>query len=481
MNRQLSILFTNTWLLDRAGTELVVYELATGLLATGHYPMVYSPRLGRIADDLRASGIPTTDDLDWLPRKPDIIHGHHHVEAMQALLHFPQACGIYVCHDRTAWQDTPPVFNRILRYVAAGLNCRERILIAGPITDDRIAVINNWVQLDRFPCRQDLPSKPKRALVYSNYAEPGGYVESVRKACDACGIALDVIGRFYGNTIDEPGKVLGDYDIVFAVGRSALEAMACGAAVIVCGIRGLGPMVNTGEVEELQAWNFGIRCLRFPLDIDHILEQISRYDRGDAFQVSAYIRREAAFSSALEQYLKLYESVLCEHESRKAAYGDEIGDYLKATVQRLGEYELKVHGLDTTPQWMEALDETESGNVSLRIIEAPRRVKRGSAFNVFAKIHNDTKRTLFSSKPFPVHLAYHWLSPHTKKVRISEGIRTLLCAPVEPGASAVCSIKVIAPEERGWFRLRPALVQERVRWKDGGSLFHFSDRIIFVE
>lgn len=137
MNRQLSILFTNTWLLDRAGTELVISELAAGLLAAGHYPMGYSPRLGRIADDLRACDIPVTDDLDCLPRKPDIIHGHHHVEAMQALLHFLQACGIYVCHDRTAWQDTPPLVSRILRYVAAGLSCRERILIAGPITDDR--------------------------------------------------------------------------------------------------------------------------------------------------------------------------------------------------------------------------------------------------------------------------------------------------------------------------------------------------------
>ena len=481
MSRQLCVLFTNTWLLDRAGTELVVYELATGLLAAGHSPMVYSPQLGRFAEDLRSSGIPVTDDLGRLPRKPDVIHGHHHVEAMQALLHFPQACGIYVCHDRTTWRDTPPVFNRILRYVAAGLNCRERILITGHITDDKIAVINNWVQLDRFPRRPDLPLKPARALVFSNYAEPGGYVESVRKACDASGIALDVICRFYGNTVSDPGKILGHYDIVFAVGRSALEAMSCGAAVIVCGIHGLGPMVKANEAEMLRAWNFGMKCLRSPVESDLVLEQIQRYDREDAHKVSSYIRRDAAFSSALAQYLQLYESVLSEHESRQTSYGDEIGDYLRATVQCLGEYELKVYGLDTPPQWMEALDESEANNISLRIIETPHRVERGKEFYVLVKLINRTNRTLSSSKPFPVHFAYHWLSPYARKVRIFEGIRTRLPVPAEPSARIACAIKVIAPQERGLFRLRPALVQERVRWIDRGNSFLFSDRIILVE
>jgi hypothetical protein len=481
MRRQLCVLFTNTWLLDRAGTELVVYELAEALLAAGHSPMVYSPQLGRLAEEMRSSGIAVTDNLRNLPRAPDIIHGHHHVEAMQALLHFPRACGIYVCHDRTTWRDTPPVFNRILRYVAAGLNCRERILNTGHITDDKIVVIKNWVQLDRFPCRASLPSIPARALVFSNYAEPGGYVESIRKACDSSGIALEVIGRHYGNTVADPGKILGNYDIVFAVGRSALEAMACGAAVVVSGMHGLGPMVNTNEMEMLRAWNFGMRCLRTPVETELVLQQIQKYDQEDARKVSSYIRREAAFSSALAQYLQLYEDVVSENESRQAFYGDEIGDYLKATVQCLGEYELKICGLDTVPQWMEALDASDSDNISLRIIEAPRRVKRGKEFSVLVKIINRTKRTLSSSKPFPVHFAYHWLSPYARTMRIFEGIRTLLPVPVEPSASTACAIKIIAPQERGIFRLRAALVQERVRWITQKNFFRISDRVIFVE
>jgi hypothetical protein len=481
MKRKLRVLFTNTWLLDRGGTELVVYELAVGLKTAGHFPMVYSPQLGRIAEDFRSSGIPVTDNLNHITQAPDIIHGHHHVEAMQALLHFPQACGIYVCHDRTIWRDTPPVFNRILRYVATGLRCRERILNTGHISEGKVVVINNWVQLDRFASRSTLPSKPTRALVFSNYAEPCGFVESVRRACDSSGIALDVIGRFYGNTVDDPGKVLLDYDLVFAIGRSALEAMASGAAVILCGVHGLGPMVTTKEVERLRSWNFGMTCLVSPPGVDSVLHQIQKYDPDDARKVAAYIRQDAAFSSALAQYLQLYENVLCEHESRKAGYGDEMGDYLRATIQRLGEYEIKIDGLDTPPLWMEALSEMDSTKISLKVIETPHRVKCGKQFYVLIKITNRTSRALSSTKPFPVYLAYHWLPLFSEKALVFDGIRTLLPVPVEPFTSTACAIKVIAPQQRGIFRLRAALVQERVRWIHRGNLFGFSDKIINVE
>ena len=39
------------------------------------------------------------------------------------------------------------------------------------------------------------------------------------------------------------------YDIVFAKARAAIEAMAVGAAVIVCDFDGVGPMVSTENVD----------------------------------------------------------------------------------------------------------------------------------------------------------------------------------------------------------------------------------------
>ncbi len=62
-----------------------------------------------------------------------------------------------------------------------------------------------------------------------------------------------------GTLVDDPERILPRYDLVFAKGRCALEAMAAGCAVIVCDAVGLGEMVTHGSVEEMRRWNFGAR------------------------------------------------------------------------------------------------------------------------------------------------------------------------------------------------------------------------------
>src|SRR6185369_15480642 len=64
MNRQLKILITNYQLDSYTGTEVVVRDLALGLQALGHKPMVYSPRPGPIFHEIEAAGIPTVSNLD---------------------------------------------------------------------------------------------------------------------------------------------------------------------------------------------------------------------------------------------------------------------------------------------------------------------------------------------------------------------------------------------------------------------------------
>src|SRR5207237_8853235 len=99
---------------------------------------------------------------------PDIVHGHHTIPALQALLHFPEIPGVYVCHDATNPVDTPPRFPRILRHVAVDENCKERIVRAG-VPPGQVPVIYNSVDLSRFRPRDPLPAQPTRALLFGNY------------------------------------------------------------------------------------------------------------------------------------------------------------------------------------------------------------------------------------------------------------------------------------------------------------------------
>jgi glycosyltransferase involved in cell wall biosynthesis len=310
--RRLRILITNHFLRGRTGSELYVCELATNLLRRGHNPIVYSPQLGYTARELRDATVPVVDSLEAISTAPDLIHGQHHVETMSALLRFPNTPAVFFCHGWLPWEETPPKHPRILRYVAVDDTCLDRLISESGIAEERVSVILNSVDLEQFVPRSPLPLQPSRALVFSNGAKEATHLSAVREACRRTGLTLDVIGADAGNVASRPQDVLGQYDIVFAKARCALEAMAVGSAVVLCDVKGAGPMVTAGELDRLRRLNFGIRTLREKIDADVLEKEIARYDAADASTVSERIRETAGRGAAIDQIVTLYEQVIDE-------------------------------------------------------------------------------------------------------------------------------------------------------------------------
>src|SRR5215813_2294143 len=268
----------------------MVRDLALELRRQGHEPVVYSPRLGPVAEEIRDSGIAITDQLTSVATAPDIIHGQHH-PAIEALLRFPSTPAVYVCHSSVSgYTEALSYFPRILRYVAVDEPCKSRIASVPAIPREHIAVIWNAVDLARFQPRDALPARPKRALVFSNNAGRATYLGAVRTACRQAGLQLDVTGLLFGNSVPNPETLLPRYDIVFAKARCALEAMAVGNAVVLCDFKGLGPMVSINNFDSLRPMNFGSRLLVNPLRPELIREEIERYDPNDAARVCQRVR-----------------------------------------------------------------------------------------------------------------------------------------------------------------------------------------------
>ncbi|MBN9132272.1 MAG: glycosyltransferase [Nitrosospira multiformis] len=311
------VLITNNTLDARAGSELYVRDLALALLRRGHNPVAYSTRLGAVAEELRSATIPVIDDLDLLTVAPDIIHGQHHLDAMTAMLHFPDTTAVYFCHGWLPWEEMAPRFPTIQRYVAVDDLCQERLQCLHGIPPERICVIRNFVDLRRFGVRADLPAIPRKALVFSNYINEHGCLGILREACAARGIELDVIGLSVGRSEDRPEQILGRYDIVFAKARCALEALASGTAVIACDAAGLAGMVTPDNYETFRALNFGIRSLRNPITLDTIMRELDRYEAAGAREVTRRVRSEAGLDPAIEQILHVYrEAIEAHRESR---------------------------------------------------------------------------------------------------------------------------------------------------------------------
>lgn len=305
------VLITNSSVSTRSGTELYVRDLALGLLGRGHRPVVYTPKVGALAEELRNKTVPVTDSLDSVSARPDIIHGHHNLETMTALLHFPRVPAVFFVHDNLSRRDVPPASPRILRYVAVDQTCLDRLLCEHGVPEDRARVVLNSVDLSVFKPRGPLPPRPRRALIFSNASS--AHYAAVREACARSRLPLDVIGHDSGNVCERPEEVLGQYDLVFAKARCALEALAVGAAVILCDFRGAGPMVTTAELDSLRRLNFGHRTLRSEIHPDAIAREIERYDAADAAEVSRRIRAEAGTERMVEEVVGLYSEVLEEY------------------------------------------------------------------------------------------------------------------------------------------------------------------------
>lgn len=316
----MKILFTNSMLDPRAGSELYLLDLARRLKARGHSLSAFSTRLGEVARALEAEGVEVVDRLDRLSARsapPDLIHGQHHLETMMALLHFPGVPALYVCHGAVPWEEMPPLHPRIRRHVAVDEPTRERLRAAlandpGGNGEGRIVQILNFVDLDRFRPRPPLPARPRRALALSNRASEGSFLPVLREACLRHGVSLDAAGLDSGRPTDSPESLLPGYDLVFAKARSALEALAVGCAVILCDASGLGPLVTPGEYDRLRPLNFGFRCLDRPHDPEQVAREIARYEPGAAMAVSARVRAEAGIEPAAGRYLRLYEEIVAE-------------------------------------------------------------------------------------------------------------------------------------------------------------------------
>lgn len=456
------ILLTNITLASRTGTEIVTRDLALGLAAAGHTPIVFSPDPGAIAKEIRDGGVAVVDDLQELSDIPDVIHGHHLAETTAALLRFPSTPAIFVCHDRFSWHDLPPASEQIRRYVAVDRNCLERLTEEGRIPLEKTRLIHNAVDIARFREPHVPPDQPGRALIFSNYAGRGTHMEPVIEACSILGLPVDVVGSGVAASSESPEALLPRYDVVFAKARCALEAMAAGAAVVLCDTTGLGPMVTMGRAGVLRDWNFGRRCLQQRLTPGAISGEVMKYNPADARAVTDWVREVASLDTALAAYVELYTEVI--EEAHRTPVHVTLRGILRKTAEKVSAVEERLRSAEvrgTTP-----LPPTCIRYINIRAVEQLRSIASGAIINVLTEIENASNETLAGTEPCPVQLAYHWIDPISQEYVVQGGHRTPLTREVPPHNLHRQPMMVEAPQRAGRYLLRLTMVQEFVCWFD---------------
>jgi hypothetical protein len=311
----LNILLTALELDSYTGVPLYTRDVALELKRLGHFPEIYTLKMGAIARELMDANIPVTDNPSQISVQPDIIHGQHRVSTLIAVRQFRSTPAVFICHNHTFWGDQAPFHPHILRYFGVSLVCMERLKMEG-VSEHQIHFLANFVDTNRFLPRDVLPEKPKKALIFSNYANERTQLPAIREACERAGLNLSVIG-VQADYSARPENELGKYEIVFAKAKAAMEAMAVGTAVILCDFSGVGPLVTAREFDGLRHMNFGFQTLTQPLQPENILAQIARYNPAEAVLVRDLIRSTASLEKSVIHLVSIYHEVLEEYRHKK--------------------------------------------------------------------------------------------------------------------------------------------------------------------
>lgn len=318
MPGSLRILITNNTLAKPAGTELSVFDYASSLARRGHLVAAFSAHLGEIASRLREQGVGVVENLETLPWMPDVIHGHHSWETTIAALRFFDAPVISFCRGPENWPEVPCLAPNVVRWVAVDEACRDRLLKTPGVQPDRVEMVLNGVDLVRFKLRETPVTTVKRVLILSNYASEQNYVPAVRAACEHAGAELVVIGSAAGNVHPTPHEILESYDVVFAKGKAALEALATGCAVVVCDTAGLGPLVTTQNLEAMRRLSFGNPCMTDSIDPARVMARLSEVDAAEVARVAEVVRETCGLERTIDQLEDLYARTVADGGGARA-------------------------------------------------------------------------------------------------------------------------------------------------------------------
>lgn len=254
------------------GSETYLETVAAELVQLGHEVIAYSPLLGKVAERLREAGIEVRDDPSGL--HPDVIHVQQASTAMRVRGHFPATPMVYVCHSSVLDIEDPPVASNPQALVTLNDLVERRARASALGQEVPVYRLTQPVETPFIdPLRRQLPPNARTAVLVSHRA--GWIQDQIETECKKAGIELTVLGQAE-NRPDDPIPEMMKGDIVFAVGRTLLEAMSMGRASFITDDRGLWGFVTPENYADAEANAFARFSERPTTPLSDLL---ARYDQ----------------------------------------------------------------------------------------------------------------------------------------------------------------------------------------------------------
>lgn len=308
----MKILMTNNALADRGGSESYLETVSSELRRLGHEVVFYSPSCALVADRLRQRGFDVHDDVRHLPADVDVVHGQHTNVVARVRERHPTLPLVFATHSWAIPVEDPVAELGAGAYIAFNELTRSRLAAHVATRGTEIVRLTQPVEVSFADgAREPVSSEPRRAVAVSRRMTT--VTGRLAHACAERGVEFSRIGGPDSESAD-PRQEMLEADIVFAMGRTALEAMAAARAVLVVDETSFGGWVTQSSYDALEADGFtgyglgGVRAAGEPTEDD--LERLLRgYDPDLGTQARRLVVRHHAAQHHAAALVEIYTAV----------------------------------------------------------------------------------------------------------------------------------------------------------------------------
>lgn len=279
--RQPSILLTNVYLMNRAGSELHTLMLAKNLTDAGWdvtcLTLIYAYPMRH---EFESAGIMvlTLDDKDKLRKHYDVLFAQHATVSEYVWYQCDVTFGSVVISILSVTNDierVPSFWQQADAFVFVSEEAKSANLGHIDVAKNvPILVFPNYAEKAFFDVPEhELPHAPTHACCISNH--PPAEVYELAKQSDKTGFSLDIFGM-ETRSIDVTPELLDSYDLVITIGRTVQDCLAAGVPCYCYDYFG-GPGYITCANWEQHAWyNFSGRSEPTQRNADELYQNIQK-------------------------------------------------------------------------------------------------------------------------------------------------------------------------------------------------------------
>lgn len=313
--RALNVLLTNHHLFDFTGSEVYTLTLAKYLKYHGCNVKVYSPYTNeKMKSEFEEIEINVYNNLEELKSEYfDIAHVHHNITAYEVRKYFPNLKIVFLSHGVLPFLEQSPININDIEYLAISEEIQSKLLNDNKAIGS-VKLFSNIVDDEEFFPVKPINENPESALVISGRIDEQKE-RIIREACSELDIKCDFIGGRAGTIpYKKMSELINNYDLVFSLGRGAIEAMLCGRIPIIFDYLGADGMVTPENFNEIKKNNFSGRRYKFNFDKDLLVNEIKKYKKENGEELMLLAKESYSAEKKVKWLVEKYHEILSKPE-----------------------------------------------------------------------------------------------------------------------------------------------------------------------